>query len=199
MRNKTALRKIDSLLKHPSFNSQDAKTCGVSSATLSHYVKTGELVRLGRGIYRKTGAHIVEDFRWEDLVEAVQKTKDGVICLMSALALYEITEEVPREYWIAIKHSTRHRAGPSTKTVRMRNMELGRTTINMSGVVLAIFDQERTIIDTFKYLSKETAIKALRFGLKKRGPNKIDLQKIQEYAKILRVKIEPYLLAETTV
>jgi predicted transcriptional regulator of viral defense system len=199
MRTRLALSKIEPLLKLASFTSQQARARGVSSEALAHYVKIGELVRIGHGVYRKTDHPAMEDFRWEDLIEAVQKTKDGAICLISALALYEITEETPRQHWIAVKHSTRHRSDTSTKIVRMRNVELGRTSINISGVVVPIFDQERTVLDAFKYLGRETAIKALRMGLKKKSPNKIDPRKLQEYAKKLRINIAPYLLAETTL
>lgn len=189
--------RLGPLLEQPSFTSQEARGLGVSASTLAHYVKSGDLTRVGHGIYRKADRPVVSDFRWEDLVEAVRRVKNGVVCLASALALYEITEETPRQHWIAIAHGTRHRAGGPVKIVRMRNIELGKTTIEIDGVPVPIFDRERTIVDSFRYLSRETAIKALRMGLK--GRSKIDLQKTQRYAKTLRVKIDSYLLAETTI
>lgn len=198
MRRSVALNKIKSLLNSPSFTSEEAKACGVSAATLAHYIKSGKIVRIGRGIYRGAEVQVTTDFRWEDLVEAVRKTKGGIICLVSALALYDITEEIPRQFWIAVNHKTRHRADRSTKVVRMRNIELGKTEIEVGGTKLPIFDRERTIVDSFRFLSLETAIKALRFGLRKKGNEKIDLEKIADYARKLRVKIDPYIQAETT-
>ena len=94
MRSKEALNKIATLLNQPSFTSKEAQGCGVNAATLAHYVKSGELIRIGHGTYRKAAHDVVDDFRWEDLVEAVQKTK-GTVCLISALSLYEMTEEIP--------------------------------------------------------------------------------------------------------
>jgi predicted transcriptional regulator of viral defense system len=138
-----------------------------------------------------------EDFRWEDLMSATQATKNGVICLTSALAIYGLTEEIPRQHWIAIRNSTRHRAASSTKVIRMRNIELGKTTIKMSGLTLPIFDRERTIIDSFRYLGVETALKALKAALSKKGAEKIDPEKLRNYSKKLRFDIEPYLLAVT--
>lgn len=197
MKSKLALKKLKPLLAAPSFTSKQARRLGVSSATLAYYVKQNELIRLGHGIYRGAGALSVQEFRWEDLVDAIQRVKGGVICLTSALALYDLTEEMPSQHWIAIKNDTVHRAIPTTKIVRMRNLKLGKTTIQLDHMKLPIFDRERTIVDAFRYLGHETALKALKIALAKKGNEQIDLKKIQKYAKILRVKIEPYLIAMT--
>ena len=77
-------------------------------------------------------------------------------------------------------------------------MKLGKTVYDFGDFKLPIFDRERTIIDAFRLLDKEVAIKALRMGLRKKGEARLDLEKLKVYAKILRVKIEPYILAETT-
>jgi predicted transcriptional regulator of viral defense system len=195
MRPKTALYQLGKLLKAQSFNSRQAATLGVNASTLAHYAKQGDLERVGRGVYRAKDAPEVEDFRWEDLMTAFQSTKDGVICLTSALAIYQLTEEIPRQHWIAVKNTTRHRTSPSTKVIRMRNVELGRTEIKMNGMVLPIFDRERTIVDAFRYLGLEAALKALKIAVTLHGSEKIDLDKMRRYSHTLRVKIEPYLLA----
>lgn len=198
MRPKTALNQLGPLLKAPSFTSREAARLGVPASMLAHYTNHGDLERLGRGVYRAVGAPAFEDFRWEDLISAAQTVKDGVICLTSALAIYGLTEEIPRQHWIAIRNSTRHRAGASTKVIRMRNLELGKTKVEMSGLTLSIFDRERTIVDAFRYLSHETAFKALKMAVVKKGKEKVNLEKMRKYAHALRVKIEPYLLAVTT-
>lgn len=192
-----ALIKIKPLLRATSFTSTDARLLGISSASLAYYVKLHAIQRIGHGIYRGTDAPVCNDFRFEDLVLAIQKVHGGVICLISALTLYDLTEEMTRQHWIAIPNSTRHRGTPDIKIVRMRNIKLGVTSIKIGKVPCPIFDRERTIIDSFRYLSKETALKALKLGLEKKGREKIDLEKIQKYAKTLHVKIEPYLLAMT--
>ncbi len=198
MRPKSALTQLSPLLRAPSFTSREATQLGISSATLGYYIKSGDIERISRGIYRAKNAPAVADFRWEDLIFAVQKLKNGVVCLTSALALYDLTEEIPRQFWIAVENTTRHRATPSTKVVRMRNLTLGKTEFKIGNVKIPIFDQERTIIDSFRYLSKETAIKALKLAVTQRGTKKIDFEKIRKYAKILRFKIDPYILSVTT-
>lgn len=197
MKLKNALNKLKPLLHASSFTSKEARLRGVSSSTLAYYVKQNELMRVGHGIYRGINAPVADDFRWEDLIEAMQRVKEGVICLTSALSLYHLTEEMPSQHWIAIRNETVHRAMSSTKVVRMRNLTLGKTTINIGTVTLPIFDRERTIVDAFRYLSRETALKALKISLTKKGAKKVDIEKIRQYAKKLRIKIEPFLIAMT--
>lgn len=197
MKPRKALKKLGPFLKAPSFTSRDARLRGVSSATLAYYVKKNELKRIRHGIYRGVKVSITNDFRWEDLIEAMQSVKNGVICLTTALFLYDVTEEMPSQHWIAIRHDTLHRAKYPIKIVRMRNLELGKTTIRLGKTTLPIFELERTIVDAFRYLGRETALKALKVALTKTGAKKIDIEKIRSYAKKLRIKIEPFLITMT--
>lgn len=197
MKPQTALKKLNPLLKAPSFTSADARTRGVTSATLVYYVNQGAIKRIGRGIYRGTNSPET-DFRWEDLVEAVQKTHGGAVCLISALTLYELTDQIPREHWIAIKHETTHHGSKLTRIVRLRNMTLGLSKIKVGEIEIPVFDRERTIIDSFRHLPIEVAIKALKASLSPKGKDKLDMKKLRMYSKKLRFDIEPYILALTT-
>lgn len=185
-------------MNQPSFTSKEAQIVGVSPAVLSHYVKTGKLTRIRRGVYQPIDYHNPESFRWSDLIEAVHSIKGGVVCLISALAVYDLTEEIPRQHWIVIRHGTSVRCKKQIKIVRLRNHTLGRTEIELEGVLIPIFDKERTIIDAFRLLSRETAIKALKSALARGGKNRLDLIKLEEYAKKLKIDITPYLMNITT-
>jgi hypothetical protein len=77
-------------------------------------------------------------------------------------------------------------------------MELGRTEMDLNGVHIPIFDRERTIVDAFRLLSRETAIKALKMALVPKGWYRLDLNKMQDYAQKLRVDITPYLMTAIT-
>ena len=92
----------------------------------------------------------------------VSSIPEGVVCLISALGIYELGDQIPREYWIAVPHSSRAPRRERSRIVRMRNTTLGRTSIKLGDVKVQIFDRERTIIDSFRYLDKEIAIKALK-------------------------------------
>lgn len=192
------LKQLAPLLKKPSFTSKEARKAGVHPALLSHYAKTGRLERLREGVYRSPESPVPTSMQRADLIEAVLSIPNGAICLTSALAIYGLTEEIPRHHWIAISHSTSIKAPRPIKIVRYRNTDLGRTETDLDGIRVPIYDRERTIIDAFRQLSRETAIKALKMALSAQSSERINLVKLQLYAKKLRVPIEPYLLAVTT-
>jgi predicted transcriptional regulator of viral defense system len=186
------------LLGKPYFTAREARGLGVHPAVLSYYVKVGFLKRVSRGVYQKADYKNPSSFRWEDLIEAVYSVKNGVVCLISALAIYDLTEEIPRQHWIAIHHDTSVKVAADVRILRYRDMQLGKTVVDLEGVKIPIFNRERTIIDAFRLLSREIAIKALKAAVNKGGKNRIDLFKIQEYAKKLRFNIAPYLMSVTT-
>jgi predicted transcriptional regulator of viral defense system len=196
MRHKTSLTALAPLLKKPLFTTKEARALGISPATLNHYVKTGSLKRVSRGIYQGINSPSCIG-RWGDLVEAIYST-GGTICLISALAIYDLTEEIPRQHWIGIRHGTSVKKNAPIKIIRFRNMNLGKTEVKLEGTWVPIFDRERTLIDVFRLLSRETAIKALRAAIAIRGKNRLDLKKLEAYAKRLRFDITPYLLSVTT-
>lgn len=198
MRPQACLQLIAPLFNQPSFTSKEAKLLGVSAAVLAHYVKAGKIKRIRRGVYQATDYQNSEAFRWEDLIEAVRSINGGVICLISALAVYDLTEEIPRQHWVGIRHGTSARSNRLIKIVRFRDLDLGKTEIELEGIFVPIFDRERTLIDAFRLLSRETAIKALKIALAQSGKNRIDLRKLEAYAQRLNVDIAPYLMSIIT-
>lgn len=198
MRPQAHLQSLTPLLTQPSFTSKEAKLLGVSAAVLAHYVKAGKIKRIRRGVYQATDYQNSKAFRWADLIEAVRSINGGIICLISALAVYDLTEEIPRQHWIGIRHGTSVRSNRLIKIVRFRDIDLGKTEIELEGIFVPIFDKERTLIDAFRLLSRETAIKALKTALSQGGKNRIDLKKLEAYAKKLHVDIVPYLMSIMT-
>lgn len=198
MRPQACLQLLIPLLKQPSFTSKEAKILGVPASVLSHYVKAEKLKRIRRGVYQAIDYQNSEAFRWADLIEAVHSVNDGVVCLISALAVYDLTEEIPRQHWIGIRHGTSARSSRQIKIVRFRDLDLGKIKIELEGARIPIFDRERTIVDAFRLLSRETAIKALKSAVAQGGKNRIDLIKLEAYAKKLQIDIAPYLMSITT-
>lgn len=197
MRQKSSLQVLGSITKQPFFTSKESRLKGISPSVLAYYVKTGDLERIARGVYRSACSPFPSIDRWTDLAEAAYLIPDSAICLLSALAIYGLTEEIPRQHWIAIRHGTSALRNRRVKIIRLRNMELGKITIRLGGMTVSIFDRERTVVDAFRLLSPEIAIKALKAGLTKRGKNKLNSKKLEEYAKKLRYNITPYLLSAT--
>lgn len=185
---------IKDLKSKATFTTEEAQEYGLSPRMLSYYVKKGVLERMARGVYRFSD-YIPKDENvlWEDLAVAAQRVSNGVICLISALNYYGLTDERMKEYWIAVPHSQPHSRFPLTRIVRMRNMKLGVQTKVIAEIEVRIFDPERTIVDSFRLLDFETAIKALKLYLKGEC-GKPDLKKLSRYSKDLRANIEKHIV-----
>jgi len=182
----------------PVFTAAEARAAGIPSRMLSHFCKKGVIERVGRGIYKGIKAKMKIDFEWEDLALVAMSVPNGVICLISALCYYDLTDQIMREFWIAIPHSSKSPQRAKTRIIRMRNIELGQTEVRMGTCRLKIFDRERTVVDAFRYLSREVAIKALQAYLLQVGSVKPDIKKLMSYAKVLHVDIQPFVMALTT-
>ena len=197
MRPAHEIEKLKKIPLGPVFSAKDAKKVGLSPALLSYYAKGGRLQKVSRGVYLHPHYKPKLDLNREELVLTAKSIPNGVICMISALDLYRLTDEIPRQHWIAIPNSQMAPRRPHTKIVRTRDMRLGKTTIRIGSEVVPIFNRERTIVDAFRLLSIETALKALKAGVKAGGSEKLDLPKLQEYARRLRKPIEPYLTSIT--
>jgi len=196
MKSMTEFKKLGPHLSRPLFRTSEANELGVSTSLLAYYIKLGFVERVARGVYRGAGVTPNVDFMWEDLVTTINSIPSGVICLSSALSIYELTDEIPRKHWIAIPNSTTAPKRKNIKAVRMRDIKTEVKVISLGEEKVKIFSIERTLVDAFRFLSKEIAIKALRSAVK--GDKKIDFKKLQSTAKKLRVDINPYLMTVTT-
>lgn len=190
-------QRLAPLLKRPSFTAAEAGQLGIPSYALTYLVKIGALERIARGIYRSSDYTPQVDITLEALALIASTVPNGVICLISALDYYGLTDELPREHWIAIPHAQRVPVRRFAHIVKMRNTEIGRESICMGEYRVMIFDRERCIVDAFRYLSPEIAIKALRAYLEAKD-YRPDLRKLSTYARQFRVKLRPYILSLTT-
>ena len=191
-------KELNLLIQKPVFTAQEARSLSIPTRMLAHFCELGIIDRLSRGVYKSSTLESGLSLEVEDLVITCSSIPNGVVCLSTALYLYNLTDQMLREYWIAIPNSSRSPKRPHTRIVRMRNLSLGVTTLQVGSYTLKIFDRERTVLDAFRYLSDEIAIKALQFYLKSSSQHKPDLAKLTSYAKLLRVNISPYIMALTT-
>ena len=189
-------KNIQKLVKRPFFTIKEAEKRGISRRMLSYYVENGEMERIARGIYCSSRYEPSEkNLQWEDLAVAVSNIQDGIICLISALVYYDLTDEIMKDFWIAVDNNHSKARFPLCRIIRMRNMDIGVNTIKMAGFKVKIFDEERTIIDSFRLLDFGTAMKALKRYLqnKKKKPN---INKLNKYVKTLRAsKVQEYIKA----
>lgn len=179
------------------FSSAEGKKAGIPARMLVYFCSKGQIERVSKGIYKIKNLDFGSEFEWEDLILTALSIPHSVICLISALCYYGLTEEIMREFWIAVPHKTSSPNRANTRIIRMRNTSLGQITIKIGNQKLRIFDPERTVVDSFRCLDKEIALKALQVYLKGSKSSKPDIQKLLMYGKKFRVDLMPYIAALT--
>jgi predicted transcriptional regulator of viral defense system len=111
----------------------------------------GEYERIARGLYLPSDADAAD---W-DWLEAAAKHPEATLCLTSALAYYDLTDEIPQALDIAIPRGSRT---PATEGAiawhhfAADSFGLGRTTITIPGsnMRIGIYSPERSIADAFR-------------------------------------------------
>jgi predicted transcriptional regulator of viral defense system len=73
---------------------------GITAATISRLERRGEVVRLARGLYQLGGAPLHEQHALAEAAKLVPM--GGVVCLISALAFHQLTDQIPAHVWIAM-------------------------------------------------------------------------------------------------
>ena len=186
---------LKAMSKKAVFSSAEGRKAGIPPRMLAYFCAKGQIERVSKGMYKINNLDF--DSEWEDLAITALSIPNGVICLISALCYYGLTDEIMREFWIAIPHATTSPVRANAHIVRMRNISFGQTTIKIGNQKLKIFNRERTVVDSFRYLDKETSLKALQAYLKTSNDRKPDIDKLLRYAKTLRVDLTPYISAFT--
>lgn len=179
------------------FSSAEGREVGIPPRMLAYFCEKGHIEKVRRGMYKIKNLDFHSAFEWEDLAVTALSIPNGVICLISALCYYDLTDEIMREFWIAVPHATTSPSRENTRIIRMRNISFGQTTVKIGSRKIKIFDRERTIVDAFRYLDKETALKSLQTYLKVGKERKPDIDKLLRYAKKLKVDLTHYISAFT--
>ncbi len=145
---------------------------GMSRAALYRAVRDGQLTRIARGIYLPA-----DDVAQPEWIEAVTRRPEATICLLSALALHDLTDDIPAALDIAIPRRARTPAGTSAITWHRfdtATLDLGRehTTIPGTDLTIGLYSPERSIVDAFRlrgHVGYEVGRDALKEWLRRGG------------------------------
>lgn len=168
--------------------SSDFVQAGIRAADVVNMCNAGYLDRIRHGYYQLAEA----DISSEEQLLAVLIPK-GIVCVESALFHYGYSDFAPRKWSIAVPRSMSRTKldvdvlALQTYYVQPEIYELGKVMDDFSGVMLSVYDRERTICDCFKYRSRldnEIFNKALNAYA---NDTKKNLQNLSAYAKKLRV------------
>ena len=154
------MNKIEILKKVIENNGGIAKTSdfvanGINKYEVAAFRKEGFIERIRRGFYQLRQSNTLSE---ERLIREL--LPQGIVCVESALFHYGYSDFSPREWSIAV---------PRTATRAVKNIEefpvkayyiqkdfldIGKSTSDFNGVILPVYDRERTICDCFKYRTK---------------------------------------------
>ena len=167
--------------------SADFVAAGIHAVNVVNLCNAGYLDRVRHGYYQLAEAEASSE---EQLLATL--IPKGIVCVESALFHYGYSDFTPRKWSIAVPRSMSRTKlnvdalALQTYYVQSEIYELGRITDDFDGVILPVYDRERTICDCFKYRSRldnEIFNKALNAYAK--DPRK-NLPNLSSYAKKLR-------------
>lgn len=168
----------------PVFTLEQARTAGLRKDEVYDLLAAGKLERVGRGVYLQPG---VIDERYVSLAAATAVRSEATMCLTSALAHHDLTDEIPFDTNIALPRGTRHPVGFDHVTwhsFATNTITLGRETHDIApGVTVAIYSPERTIIDCFRLIhhaGSDIAYEALRRWLRRTGSTPVQLLRLAD-------------------
>lgn len=174
----------------------DAIQNGIHPRTLYELRDSGTVERISRGVYRLAELAAISN---PDLVTVASRVPNAVICLISALSYHNLTTQIPHVVSIAIQRNSRSpRIDYPPISVHQFSSESYSAGIDkheIDGVLVKIYNPEKTIADCFKFRNKigmEVVLEAIRSY---RSRQHFNLEKLFAYAKICRVNniMTPYL------
>lgn len=144
-----------------------------SRSSFYRAVGAGQYERIARGLYLPTGATSA-DLDW---LEAASRDPRATICLTSALAHHDLTDEIPRELDVALPRGSRRPARKAAIRWHLfdaATFDLGRTVIEVPGsdLRIGIYTPPRCIVDAYRLrgeLGYELGRDALREWLRRGG------------------------------
>ena len=178
----------------------ELREAGVTAATMSRMERTGEVIRMSRGVYQLSDADLDPN---HSLAEAAKRVPKGVVCLVSALAFHGLTDQLSPKVWMAIgpKDWAPQRSGAGIRIVRFTDPLLGESieTHAIEGVSTKVFGVAKTVADCFRHRGKiglTVAIEGLQEALKQRKATPAEIARQAEKGGVSTV-IRPYLEALT--
>ena len=176
--------------------SSDLKEKGFPRVVLTRLVQKGQLERVGRGLYTLPNPQVSEH---TSLAQVARKCPRGIICLLSALRVHNLTTQAPHEVWLAISSKARSPKidYPPLRIVRFSGPALteGFDEHDIDGVKVRVTNIPKTVADCFKYRNKiglDVALEALQEANRSK---RMSMDELWYFAKLCRVAhvMRPYI------
>ncbi len=146
---------------------------GLSRHRLDRLLQAGDYERIAPGFFVR--AHSIDDTTAAWMAVAAKKP-DATLCLLSALALHDLTDEIPGASDIAIPRGAHpvviHYAPITWHRFARDTFAIGRTEhVLPGGLTIGLYSPERTLVDLFRLRhdwGSDLAIVALRRWLREK-------------------------------
>jgi predicted transcriptional regulator of viral defense system len=189
---------LDLVRQYGVIRSRDLAQYGFPRTTLSRLVEKGMLQRLSRGLYAEADADISEH---QTLAEVAKRYPNAVVCLLSALLFHNLTTQLPRKVWLAVRNkSWAPRKGPvhfEIVWLTGKAFSEGVETHDVQGVPVKVYSPAKTVADCFKFRNRigtDVAVEALRETLRERRATPAEIMRYAEICQVTTV-IRPYIEA----
>lgn len=156
----------------PVFRWSDAHAAGMSDPVLYGLVDEGRIERVSHGLYRLAEVEIAD----LDLVVIAAAKARATLCLTSALARHDLTDQIPSRIEVALPRGTRQpkiSAAVQWHQFATSTFDLGREVIGLEGgFAIGLYSPERSIIDAYRLRhlqGDELGREALKTWLRRRG------------------------------
>jgi predicted transcriptional regulator of viral defense system len=171
---------------------------GIARVVLTRLTASGELERVGRGVYRLPGTQGAEH---ESLATIAVKVPQAVFCLLTALQIHGLTTQLPRQVWIAMPQGSHapKMDHPPIKMVQFSGDAYvqGIEVVQADQVALRVYGVAKTVADCFKHrntVGLDVALEALKETLSTRKASADDLWRFAKVCRVANV-MRPYLEA----
>lgn len=160
------------LLRNP-FTYREACDQGLTQYAIQKLLEAGAIERIERGLYRTVGEDLSEEELYRRAVKRVGKP--AVVCLLSALSYYELTDTIPKKVWLMVPKEKRVKSS-SVKLYRASDPHWTVGIVSKEGY--SITSLERTIVDALRLkalISPRLGVDALKSAIsgKRTSANKI--------------------------
>lgn len=162
--------------------------------------RTGEVVRLARGLYQLPDAAIDPH---QSLAEAARLAPKGMICLASAMALHGLIDQKLPKVWIAVGRKDRRPrvTYPPLRVGLLSDEALGRSVERkkITGTTVPVSGVAKNIGDLFRYrraIGELLAVEGLRQALRERQATPAQMAREAQAAGVWTTQ-QPYLMALT--
>lgn len=173
----------------------DITANGINKYEVAAFCKEGIIERIRRWFYQLPQSKSITE---EQLIREI--LPQGIVCVESALFHYGYSDFSPREWSIAVPRTASRvvknigEFPMKAYYIQKEYLTVGKTTEDFNGVLLPVYDRERTICDCFKYRTKldnEVFNKALNAyavdGKKNLGNLSKYAKQMKLYSKVMNV------------